>query len=129
MELIATVEAARSEEYDKSLTKWRDQAYAVAANLRFTTADQRRIRRPAASRRPKERQLAIAMDDKLKEHLMPAVVVFNFTVAAYIGVKAVYPMLVSGRIMSYGTFFTHLLVGAAIGLVTGGVTLAVMMRK
>ena len=69
------------------------------------------------------------MDDKLKEQLMPAVIVFNFTVALYVIARAVYPMLVTGRIMSYGSFFKHLLVGAAIGLLTGGVTLAVMMRR
>ena len=69
------------------------------------------------------------MDDKLQEQLLPAVVVFNFTVAIYVVVRAVYPMLITGRIMLYGTFFKHLLVGAAIGLVTGGAAFAVMMRK
>jgi hypothetical protein len=69
------------------------------------------------------------MDNSLKEQLMPAVVVFNFTVAIYVIARAVYPMFVSGRIMSYGAFFKHLLVGVAIGLVTGGLTLAVMMRR
>jgi hypothetical protein len=69
------------------------------------------------------------MDDKLKEQLMPAVVVFNFTVAIYVIVRAVYPMFTSGKIMAYSTFFTHVLVGAAIGLVTGGLTLAVTMWK
>jgi hypothetical protein len=69
------------------------------------------------------------MDEKLKEQLMPAVVVFNFIVAIYVMVRAVYPMLVTGRVMSYGTFFTHLLVGAAIGAVGGGITLAVMMWR
>ena len=69
------------------------------------------------------------MDDKLKEQLMPAVVVFNFTVAAYVIVRAVYPMFVTGRVMSYGAFFTHLLVGAGIGLITGGITLAAMMLR
>jgi len=70
-----------------------------------------------------------ALDEKLKEQLMPAVVVFNFIVAAYVIVRAVYPMFVSGRVMSYGTFFTHLLVGAGIGLLGGAITLAVTMRR
>src|SRR5262245_61207688 len=36
VELIAEIEAARAEEYEKSLAKWRDFGYAVAANLKFT---------------------------------------------------------------------------------------------
>ena len=35
VELIAEIEAARAEEYEKSLAQWRDYGYAVAANLRF----------------------------------------------------------------------------------------------
>jgi hypothetical protein len=35
IELIAEIDAARSEEYDRSLTRWRDDAYAVAAHLKF----------------------------------------------------------------------------------------------
>lgn len=41
VELIAAVEAARSEEYEASLLKWRDQGYAVAAHLRFAPPDER----------------------------------------------------------------------------------------
>jgi len=35
VELFCLVDSPRSEEYDASLTKWRDDAYAVAANIRF----------------------------------------------------------------------------------------------
>jgi hypothetical protein len=35
VELIAEIEAARAEDYEKSLTKWRDAAYTVAAHLKF----------------------------------------------------------------------------------------------
>jgi hypothetical protein len=35
VELFCEVEAARGDEYEGSLKKWRDQGYAVAANLRF----------------------------------------------------------------------------------------------
>jgi hypothetical protein len=38
VELIAEIDAPRPEEYEKSLTKWRDYAYAVAANLKFARA-------------------------------------------------------------------------------------------
>ena len=69
------------------------------------------------------------MDEKLRERLLPAVVVFNFMVAAYVIARAAYPMIVSGRVMSYGTLFTHLLVGAGIGLVGGAITLALMMWR
>lgn len=37
VELLANIEAARAEEYEASLTKWRDYGYAVAANLKFTS--------------------------------------------------------------------------------------------
>lgn len=35
IELIALIDAPRAEQYEASLTKWRDYAYAVAANLKF----------------------------------------------------------------------------------------------
>jgi hypothetical protein len=35
IELIALIDAPRAEDYETSLTKYRDQAYAVAANLKF----------------------------------------------------------------------------------------------
>ena len=40
VELIAAIEAARSEEYEASLLKWRDYGYAVAAHLRFAPPGQ-----------------------------------------------------------------------------------------
>ncbi|MEX2176092.1 MAG: hypothetical protein WD872_17150 [Pirellulaceae bacterium] len=63
------------------------------------------------------------MDDKLKEQLMPALVVFNLTVGAYL----LYQYFTAK--MFLGDFMFHLLVGAGIGLVTGGVTAALSMRK
>lgn len=41
VELIAAIEAARSEEYEASLLKWRDNGYAVAAHLRFAPPGER----------------------------------------------------------------------------------------
>lgn len=41
VELIAAIEAARSEEYDASLLKWRDLGYAVAAHLQFAAPGER----------------------------------------------------------------------------------------
>jgi hypothetical protein len=38
VDLFCTVDSPRAEEYDASLTKWRDYAYAVAANIRFGSA-------------------------------------------------------------------------------------------
>jgi hypothetical protein len=69
------------------------------------------------------------MDDKLKDQLMPAVVVFNFILAAYVVARVVVPMLTSNRPLASGRFFTHLLVGAGIGLVGAAITLAITMRK
>jgi hypothetical protein len=71
------------------------------------------------------------MDEKLKEQLMPAVVVFNLTLVVYLLVRAIYPMLfLKGHGMFLGGFLMHVLIGAGIGLVTGGITLGLtMMRK
>jgi hypothetical protein len=38
IELIALIDSPRAEEYEASLTKYRDEAYAVAANLKFDGA-------------------------------------------------------------------------------------------
>ena len=65
------------------------------------------------------------MDEKLKEQLMPAIVVFNLTVVVY--VLARFFMSDSGMFM--GQFFTQALIGAAIGLVTGGITFGIMMMR
>ena len=69
------------------------------------------------------------MDEELKQQLMPALVVFNLTVVVFVLIRVVYPMFVGGQIFSFGSFLMQALIGAAIGLVTGGITLAVTMRK
>jgi len=69
------------------------------------------------------------VDDKWKERLLPSVMVFNFVLAGYMIVRVVYPMLTSNRPLRSGTFVTHLMIGAAIGLAAGAVTLVVMMRR
>ena len=70
------------------------------------------------------------MDDQLKQQLMPAVVVFNLTVVLYFAIRVLYPMLLLNKRILMGQFTTHLLIGAGIGLVTGGITLVItMMRK
>jgi hypothetical protein len=63
------------------------------------------------------------MDEQLKQQLMPALVVFNLTVGAYL----LYRFFTARMFM--GDFWLHLLIGAAIGLVTGGITLALSMRR
>lgn len=69
------------------------------------------------------------MDDQLKQRLMPAVVVFNFTLVGYLLFKVLYPMFAGGRAMFVGGLMTHILVGAGIGLVTGSITFGLMMLK
>jgi len=69
------------------------------------------------------------MDDQLKQRLMPAVIVFNFTLVAYILVKVFYPVLIRGRAIFFGDLMTHVLIGAGIGLVTGGIVFGLMMMK
>jgi hypothetical protein len=44
-------------------------------------------------------------------------------------VRVVYPMLMSNRPLRSGTFFTHLLIGAGIGLVAAAITFAIMLRR
>ena len=69
------------------------------------------------------------MDDKLKERLLPAVMVFNFILATYMVVRVVYPMLMSNRPLRSGTFYTHLLIGAAISVTGGAITFVIAMRR
>lgn len=69
------------------------------------------------------------MDDQLKQQLMPAVVVFNLTLVGYLFYGAIYPILVQGKNMSFEQFLVQALIGAGIGVVTGGITLGVMMMK
>jgi protein-S-isoprenylcysteine O-methyltransferase Ste14 len=65
------------------------------------------------------------MDEQTKQQLLPAVVVFNLTLLAYIAVQ-----VLPARRMFFGSLMTHILIGAGIGLVTGGITLAItMLRK
>jgi hypothetical protein len=65
------------------------------------------------------------MDDQLKQQLMPPLVVFNLTLLLYLAIR-VFP----AKRMLFGTFMTHLLIGVGIGLVAGGIVLAItMLRK
>ena len=66
------------------------------------------------------------MDENLKQQLMPAVVVFNLTVLTYV---LVVWNFFSTEPWYLGDFLTQALIGAGIGLVTGGITLGVMMMK
>jgi hypothetical protein len=66
------------------------------------------------------------MDDELKERLMPAIVVFNFTVVAWLLFKAIYPIVMLNKIVTFSQILPQILIGAGIGLVTGGLTLGVM---
>jgi hypothetical protein len=72
---------------------------------------------------------AATMDDKLKEQLLPAVMVFNFILAAYMSIRVIYPMLTSNRPLRSGTFYTHLFIGAAIGLAVAAITFVIMARR
>ena len=67
------------------------------------------------------------MSDDLQQRLMPAIIVFNFTVAAWMIVKTVYPMVMLNKMVLFHEFIVNLLIGAGVGLVTGGVTLGVML--
>lgn len=66
------------------------------------------------------------MDDKLKEQLMPAVIVFCWTLIAYVVV--VYFFL-STTPWYVSDFLTQALIGAGIGLLTGGITLGIMLSR
>jgi hypothetical protein len=66
------------------------------------------------------------MDENLKQQLLPAIIVFCWTVLGWV----LYRYLTSEVGMSFEQFALHLAIGAGIGLVTGGVALGVtMMRK
>ena len=69
------------------------------------------------------------MDDKLKQQVLPAVMVFNFILAAYMSLRVIYPMLTSNRPLRSGTFFTNLLIGVGIGLVGAAITFVIAMRR
>jgi hypothetical protein len=65
------------------------------------------------------------MDEQLKQQLMPAIVVFNLTVLAWVLYR--YFTTVPG--MYFNQLVMQILIGAVIGAVTGGITLGVMMMK
>ena len=66
-----------------------------------------------------------AMDDQLKQQLLPAVAVFNLTLVLYFLIR-----VLPAKKMLFGGFMTHLMIAAGIAVVTGGVTLAItMLRK
>jgi hypothetical protein len=69
------------------------------------------------------------MDEQLKQQLMPALVVFNLTVVIYMLIRIVYPVFIVGQVVEFSSFLVQAMIGAGIGLVTGGITLAVTMRK
>jgi hypothetical protein len=54
---------------------------------------------------------------------MPAIVVFNLTVLGWV----LFRYFTASRAMYLGDFLTTALIGCGIGLVTGGITLGVMM--
>jgi hypothetical protein len=62
------------------------------------------------------------MDDNLKAPL----VVFNLTVGLYMLFRI---FTAKNMHMSFGAIFTHLLIGAVVGLVLGGITFFVMRKK
>ena len=49
------------------------------------------------------------MDDELKQRLMPAIVVFNFTVVAWLLVKAIYPIVMLNKIVAFNQLLFHIL--------------------
>ena len=63
IELIANIDAPRPEEYEASLTHWRDQGYAVAANLKFGGREPAPTETPAETPPPAEK----SADDKPAE--------------------------------------------------------------
>jgi hypothetical protein len=66
------------------------------------------------------------MDENLKQQLFPAIAVFNLTVLAYVLVAWNF---FSTDMWYLSDLFMQGLIGAGIGLVTGGITLGVMMMR
>ena len=66
------------------------------------------------------------MDEQLKQQLLPAVIVFCWTILGYVLVTWLF---FSTLPWYFGDFMTQALIGAGIGLVTGGITLGVMMAR
>ena len=65
------------------------------------------------------------MDEKLKEQLLPAVIVFCWSVLGWV----LYRYFTSEVPFSWGQFGLHVGIGAGIGIVLGGITLGVMMMR
>jgi hypothetical protein len=66
------------------------------------------------------------MDEQLKQQLLPAVIVFCWTILGYVLVTWLF---FSTLPWYFGDFMTQALIGAGIGLVTGGITLGIMMAR
>ena len=65
------------------------------------------------------------MDEQLKQQFFPPVVVFNLTTGIYLLAR----MFTHNKNVDFPFFWKHLLIGAAVGLVLGGITLFFTMRK
>lgn len=66
------------------------------------------------------------MDEQLKQQLMPAIIVFCWTVLAY--VLIVY-FFFRTRDWYFSEFMVQALIGAGLGLLTGGITLGIAMTR
>jgi len=66
------------------------------------------------------------MDEQLKQQLLPAVIVFCWTVLAYVLVVWIF---FSTEQWYFGEFFMQAVIGGGIGLLTGGITLGIMMSR
>ena len=66
------------------------------------------------------------MDENLKAQLFPPLVVFNLTVGLYMLFKIITAKHMQ---MEFGAIFLHLLIGAAAGLVLGGITFFFTRKK
>jgi hypothetical protein len=65
------------------------------------------------------------MDEKLKEQLLPAVIVFCWSVLGWV----LYQYFTSELPLTWGQFWLHVGIGVAIGIVLGGITAGVMMMR
>jgi hypothetical protein len=65
------------------------------------------------------------MDEKLKEQLFPAVIVFCWSMLGWV----LYRYFTSPLPMSWGDLMFQGAIGAGIGIVLGGITLGVMLMR
>ena len=65
------------------------------------------------------------MDEKLKEQLLPGVIVFCWSVLGWV----LYKTFTSEVALSWGQFALHAAIGAGIGILLGGITTGVMMMR